>query len=233
MIPEDDIFHLRDLGFNMLMGLSRIAIARDSFGVALGLEQQAARFMANGAGRAAFCKRTSNFRKTQQRLRTQWEQLRSGIQNAGRTAILEEGLKWNAMQLSSVDLEFIAQREFSIGDVARWFDMPLYKLGVKGEMARIKFDDADQAYVNTTIMPDLDAWEQKFVQKFDLDKEGLTPISMSADCCAPPRRRASITSASRSCRDFDAERMPRRERRPAASWRRRPADAGQSRRQRL
>jgi HK97 family phage portal protein len=49
MIPEEDIFHLRELGFNMLMGISRIAIARDSFGVAMGLEQQAARFMNNGA----------------------------------------------------------------------------------------------------------------------------------------------------------------------------------------
>jgi hypothetical protein len=52
--------------------------------------------------------------------------------------------------------------------------MPLYKLGVKGEMARSKFDDADQAYVNTTIMPDLDVWEEKFIQKFNLDEEGLT-----------------------------------------------------------
>jgi HK97 family phage portal protein len=174
MIPEDDMFHLRDIGFNMLLGLSRISIARDSFGVAMGLEQQAARFMNNGA-------RPSGVLQTDKllsepaatRLRTQWEQLRSGIQNAGRTAILEEGLKWTPMQLSSVDLEFIAQREFSIADIARWFDMPLYKLGVKGEMSRLKFDDADQAYVNTTIMPDLDAWEQKFIQKFDLDKEKL------------------------------------------------------------
>jgi HK97 family phage portal protein len=175
MIPEDDVFHLRDLGFNMLVGLSRISIARDSFGVALGLEQQAARFMANGARPSGVLQTDKKLSDdAAKRLRTQWEQLRSGIQNAGRTAILEEGLTWNAMQLNSVDLEFIAQREFSIGDVARWFDMPLYKLGVKGEMARIKFDDADQAYVNTTIMPDLDAWEEKFEQKFDLAEEGLT-----------------------------------------------------------
>jgi phage portal protein BeeE len=99
------------------------------------------------------------------------------------------------MQLSSVDLEFIAQREFSIGDVARWFDMPLYKLGVAQEMARIKFDDADQAYVNTTIMPDLDVWEEKLMQKFDLDKEGLSSTSTSAGYFAPPRRPASTTSA--------------------------------------
>jgi HK97 family phage portal protein len=174
MIPEDDIFHLRELGFNMLLGLSRISIARDSFGVAMGLEQQAARFMNNGARPAGVLQTDKQLSKdAAERLRTQWEQLRSGIQNAGRTAILEEGLKWTAMQLSSVDLEFIAQREFSISEIARLFDMPLYKLGVKSEMARIKFDDADQAYVNTTIMPDLDAWEEKFVQKFDLDSENL------------------------------------------------------------
>lgn len=174
MIPEDDIFHLRNLGFNMLVGLSLISIARDSFGVALGLEQQAARFMSNGARPSGVLqteKKLSDDAAT--RLRAQWEQLRSGIQNAGRTAILEEGLEWKPMQLSSVDLEFISQRNFSVSDVARWFDMPLYKLGVPAEMSRIKFDDADQAYVNTTIMPDLDAWEQKFSQKFGLDKQGF------------------------------------------------------------
>lgn len=174
-IPEEDVFHLRGLTFNMLVGLSLISIARDSFGVAMGLEQQAARFMANGARPSGVLQTDKLLSEpTAKRLRDQWESLRSGIQNAGKTAILEEGLKWQPMQLSSVDLEFIAQREFSISDIARWFDVPLYKLGVKGEMARIKFDDADQAYVNTTIMPDLDVWEEKFVQKFNLDEEGLT-----------------------------------------------------------
>lgn len=174
LIPEDDVFHLRDIGFNMLLGLSRISIARDSFGVAMGLERQAARFMANGARPSGVLQTDGKLSEEAAiRLRTQWENLRSGIDNVGKTAVLEEGLKWNAMQLNSVDLEFIAQREFSIADVARWFDMPLYKLGVKGELGRLKIDDVDQSYVNTTIMPDLDAWEQKFVQKFDLDKEGL------------------------------------------------------------
>lgn len=174
MIPEEDVFHLRGLTFNTLLGISLISIARDSIGVAMGLEQQAARFMANGA-RPSGVLQTDKLLSVDAatRLRDQWASLRAGIQNAGKTAILEEGLKWNPMQLSSVDLEFMAQRTFGIGEVARWFDMPLYKLGVAGEMSRLKFDDADQAYVNTTIMPDLDIWEQKFVLQFDLDKEDL------------------------------------------------------------
>ncbi len=174
MIPEEDIFHLRNISFNLLVGLSLISIARDSIGLAMGFEQQAARFMNNGARPSGVLQTDKQLSlDAAARLRTQWEQLRSGVNNAGKTAILEEGLKWQPTQLSSVDLEFIAQRQFAIADIARWFDMPLYKLGVQGEMSRLKFDDADQAYVNTTIMPDLDAWEQKFIQKFGLDEEGL------------------------------------------------------------
>jgi HK97 family phage portal protein len=175
MILEDDILHVREMGFSMLVGLSRIAIARESFGLAMGLEQQAARFVGNGARPSGVLQTSKTLSDTAAtRLREQWRQFRAGIANVGSTAILEDGVEWKPMQLSSVDLEFIAQRNFSIGDVARWFDMPLYKLGVAQEMARIKFDDADQAYVNTTIMPDLDVWEEKLIQKFDLDKEGLT-----------------------------------------------------------
>ncbi len=174
MIPEEDILHIRGMSFNMLLGVSLIGIARDSFGLAMGLEQQAARFMAAGARPSGVLQTAKTLSlDAAKRLRDQWESLRAGIQNVGRTAILEDGLEWKPMQLNSVDLEFIAQRNFATADIARWFDMPLYKLAVPQEMARIKFDEADQAYVNTTIMPDLDIWEQKIIQKFDLDKEGL------------------------------------------------------------
>lgn len=176
MIPEEDVFHLRGLSFNSLSGISTISVARDAIGVALGLEQQAARFMANGA-RPAGVLQTDQKLSTEGRTRvaTQWENLRSGIANAGKTAVLEEGLKWNAMQLSSVDLEFIEQRRLSVEEIARFFSVPLHKLGVTGAGGRFaRLDQADQSYVNSTIMPDLELWEQKFNQKFGLGSEGLT-----------------------------------------------------------
>ena len=48
-IPAEDMFHLRGLSFNALVSASTIGLARDSIGVAMALEQQAARWMANGA----------------------------------------------------------------------------------------------------------------------------------------------------------------------------------------
>lgn len=172
-IPSEDVLHLRGLTFNMLAGVSTISAARDSIGVAMGLEQQAARFMANGARPSGVLQSTRQLSvEASTRIRAQWEELRSGLQNVGKTAILEDGLEWKPMQLNSVDLEFMAQRKFAIEDIARFFGMPLYKVG--GELPRgIRIDQLDQAYVNTTIMPDLDMWEQKFNKAFALEDEGL------------------------------------------------------------
>lgn len=174
-IPAEDVFHLRGLTFNMLVGVSTIAAARDSIGLAMGLEQQAARFIMNGARPSGVLESSKKISTdTAKRLREQWENLRSGIQNVGRTAILEDGLTWKAMQLSSVDLEFIAQRKYSVEEVARFMRVPLYRIGVAGEMPRgIKPEDLDVSYVNTTVMPDVEAWEQKFEQMFDLEEDGL------------------------------------------------------------
>jgi HK97 family phage portal protein len=172
-IPSEDVLHVRSLTFGMFVGLSTIGAARDSIGLAMGLEQQSARFMANGARPSGVLQTAKTISvDAAKRLREQWDGLRSGIQNVGRTAILEEGLEWKPMQMNSVDLEFMAQRTFSIADVARFFRVPLYKIG--GELPRgLKVGEMDQAYVNSTIMPDLDMWEQKFDQAFSLSEEGL------------------------------------------------------------
>lgn len=174
-VPAEDVLHIKALSFNMLLGLSTIGLARDSIGVAMGLEQQSARFMANGARPSGVLQTDKKLNTdTAMRLREQWAAMRSGIQNVGSTAVLEEGLKWTPMQLNSVDLEFIAQRKFSIEDIARWWGVPLHKLGVAGEIGKLRLDQADQMYVNSTIMPDLDMWEQKVNQVFGLDDENLT-----------------------------------------------------------
>jgi len=181
MIPEEDVFHLRGIGLNALYGVSTINVARDAIGVALGLEQQAARFMRNGARPAGVLSTDKLLNDgVAKRVREQWESFREGVHNAGRTAILEQGLKWNPMQLSSVDLEFIEQRRLSVEEIARYFGVPLYKLGHPGELGKLKLDEAERVYVNTTVMPDLDMWEQRFNRKFDLDQE-KAPLATDFD----------------------------------------------------
>jgi HK97 family phage portal protein len=169
-VPAEDVFHLRGMSFNATVGANRTGLARDSIGVTLGLEQQAARWMANGARPSFLLKSAKSLTKeAAERLKSTWERLFGGIQNVGATAVLEEGLEAQPLSISAVDLEFIAQRKLSIEDVTRWFRMPPHKIGVTDGLSKTNQAQADQDYVNNTIMPDLVRWEQKFVDCFDLD----------------------------------------------------------------
>jgi len=173
-IPAEDIFHLRGMAFNATVGLNRLGVARDAVGISIGLMQQAARWMNNGARPSGVLQTDKSL--TQQaadRLKASWNSLFTGIQNVGSVAVLEEGLEWKPMSLTSVDLQFIEQRKLSVLDICQWFRVPPHKVGVVDANAKLNQAQADQSYVNETIMPDLERWEQKFVQTFDLDAEGL------------------------------------------------------------
>jgi hypothetical protein len=201
MIPEDDMFHLRDLGFNMLLGLSRSRSRGIPSASRWGSSSKLRGSWRTARGPPACCRRTRSCRRRlRPRLRTQWEALRAGIQNVGKTAILEEGVKWNAMQLSVGRSRVHRAARFWSPTSRAGSTCRSTSSASKARWQRLKFDDADQAYVNTTIMPDLDVWEQKFIQKFDLDEEGLVADFDERGCCAPRKRPASTISASRSCR---------------------------------
>lgn len=172
-IASEDVFHIRGLTFNSLVAFSTIGMARDSIGVAMGLEQQSARLMANGSRPSGVLMSKKQLSEpAAQRLKGQWRELTAGVGATGATPILEEGLEWKALQITSVDLEFMAQRNFQVVDICRFYRTPPYKLGIV-ELRGINIDQINQDYVNNTVMPDLHRLEQKIDQTFELSEQDL------------------------------------------------------------
>lgn len=56
--------------------------------------------------------------EARERFRADWESTMTGGNNAGRTAILEEGMTWNAASFSPKDTEYIAGRRLTYEEVA-------------------------------------------------------------------------------------------------------------------
>lgn len=174
-IAEEDILHLRGLTFNSLVGISTIGLARDTVGLAMGLEQQASRWMASGA-RPSGVLQTSKMLTPEaaRRLKAQWDEYKAGIQNVGQTAVLEDGVEWKPLQLTAVDVEFLQQRNFSVLEICRFFGVPPHKVyGLEGRAAAMNIPQQDQDYVNSSVAPDLEFWEQKLCLTFGLDKAGI------------------------------------------------------------
>jgi HK97 family phage portal protein len=171
-IHSSDMLHLRGPSFSTLYGLSTIALGRDSIGLAMGLEQQSARFMANGARPSMVLESEKRVEHSLAiRLGQQFRDAFVGVKNTGGIPVLEDGLKAKPLQLTGVDIQFIEQRKMQVEDVARYWRMPMHKLGVG--TAGSNRAQADQDYVSNTIMPDLHRWEEKLDQTFGLYEQGL------------------------------------------------------------
>ena len=173
-IPAEDVLHIRGLSFNSLVGVSTIGLGRDAIGLSMGQEQQAARWMANGARPSGVLESDKALNdEAARRLKDRWDALKAGIQNAGTTAVLEDGVKWKSMTLSSVDLEFMNARQYQVPEVCRFFGVPPHKIYVIDRAASMSIPAQDQDYCNSTITPDLERFEQKIEQFWQLDKDGI------------------------------------------------------------
>jgi HK97 family phage portal protein len=173
-IPAEDVLHLRGLSFNTVLGAARLAFARETFGLALAQERQAAKWSANASRPSGVLTTEGTLTDEQaKRAKAEWQALNSGIENTGSTAVLEGGLKWAQMQMTSVDAEFMASRTFTVEEICRFFRMPPHKVGHMGGATKGNIAAQDQDYVNNTVMPDLERIEQKLVRFFGLDREGL------------------------------------------------------------
>lgn len=64
------------------------------------------------------------------RFRAEFEQLYSGDENSGKTAILEEGMEWEKTSFSAQEAEYLAGRKLTREECARAYHIPLPMVGI-------------------------------------------------------------------------------------------------------
>lgn len=130
VLLQDEMFHIRSaISDGGLVGCGPIEFARETIGLAMATEEHGARLFGNGARPAGVVQLKSTMSdESYARFKREWNSIYSGLANAGKTAILEEGAEFKPIALNSEDAQFIATRMFQIEEIARWFDVPLVLL---------------------------------------------------------------------------------------------------------
>ena len=170
LIPYEDVFHLKDLSADGLVGTSPISLAREAIALSLAQEQQYARLMGSGARPSGVLTTEQRLTDTSaQRIRSDWEAMNAGLANAGKTAILEQGLKWQPLSISSVDLQFLQMRQFQVVEIARIFRVPPHMLGDLSKGTFNNIVQQAQEYRNNTLSSHTDLWEKRFAHTFELE----------------------------------------------------------------
>jgi HK97 family phage portal protein len=120
-----DILHIFGLSADGICGLSPIAMTRTALGLGITMEEFVGLFVDNGI--TAGYVLTTDQRLTAEaakRMADDWKDVAHGVQNAGDTVVLEQGLKPQQLGLPLRDAQFIEQRQYTATETARIFRVP-------------------------------------------------------------------------------------------------------------
>ncbi|QTI79016.1 phage portal protein [Roseomonas marmotae] len=155
-----EILHIRGVGAGLYKGDSPVVLAREAIALSMVLEKHGAGLFGRGA-RPAGILETPNFLTAEQRaaLSASWNGQHQGGSNAGKTAILESGLKFVPLQLSSVDAQFLEMRKFQLQEIARVWRVPLHLLADLDRVTHSNAEELGRQFLTFTLLPILRAWQ--------------------------------------------------------------------------
>lgn len=134
IVPSREIIHDRmNTIYHPLVGTSPIVAAGIAAMQGLNIQGNFTRFFGNGARPGGVLTAPGNISdETARRLKEHWERNYSG-ENAGRIAVLGDGLSYTPMMMNATDAQVIEQLQWSAEVVASTFHVPPYKIGVGGQ----------------------------------------------------------------------------------------------------
>jgi HK97 family phage portal protein len=130
-VPAREIIHDRmNTLFHPLVGLSPISANGLAAVQGLRIMENSAKFFENG-GRPGGVLTAPSFinQETADRLKEHWDNNYTGA-NAGKIAVLGDGLKYEQIAMSSVDAQLIDQLKWSAEQICGCFGVPAYMAGV-------------------------------------------------------------------------------------------------------
>ncbi|SDR47151.1 phage portal protein [Paraburkholderia tuberum] len=156
-----EIWHLRGLSSDGIVGLNPIELARESVGLGLAAQDYGARFFANdatpGGGWIEF-PGTFKDKAARENFRESYQNAQVGM-NRGKVAVFEGGMKWHQLGLTNKDSQFLEARQFQVGDIARMFRVPPHLVG---DLSKATFSNIEQQsleFVIYTMTPWVARWE--------------------------------------------------------------------------
>ena len=167
-----EIWHLRGLSDDGIMGLSPIEVGRESIGEGLAMQAYSARFFGNDARPPGWIENPGKWKddETKRKWRESWQRLQGGA-NRGKVAVLEGGMKYHELGLKNSDAQFIEGRGLKVADVARLFRVPLHKISDLSRATNNNIEHQSIEFWTDTMLPYAELWEASI--EFQLLGQGL------------------------------------------------------------
>jgi HK97 family phage portal protein len=150
---QGELLHIRGLTTNGWLGISPIAYARESIGLALATEKFGSQLFRNGAKMGGVLEHPGKLSdEAYKRVKESFDAATSG-ENAHKTALLEEGMKFAKVSMTGEDAQFLETRKYQRSEIAAIFRVPPHMIG---DLEKATFSNIEQQsleFVTYSLMP--------------------------------------------------------------------------------
>lgn len=168
----DEILHFKGFGFDGLVGYSVVDKAKQSIGLSLGAGLHQAKTLKNSGRPSVLLTMPGKMTKpARDELLAGWQKMHSGGDNAGRTAVLDNGMKAEPYAFTSQDMELMETQKFTVRDISNFTGVPAHKLGDNTGQAFNSLEQQNLSLLGDTQEPIIVNVEQELEDKLLTEKE--------------------------------------------------------------
>jgi len=163
LIPERDVVHFK--GYNpdtTARGMSPLEPLRQTIVNEDAARRASSAFWANGSRPSVVLSTDGNFKNNLpalERLKADWEAIHKGVDNFGKTAILEEGLTPHIISQSAEESQYEASRRLNREEVCACYDMPPTVVGILDHATFANVTELQRSLYRDTMAPHLGGLE--------------------------------------------------------------------------
>jgi HK97 family phage portal protein len=130
IIYPENMFRLRGMRFNKNYRVIKfIEVAREALGLAIAAEEFGARYFSNGANTGGIVEIAGKLTdEAFVRFKQSFYEKYSGVTNSNKVMFLEDNFKYHKINNNPQEAQMIETRKNQIIEIARYFNMPLYKV---------------------------------------------------------------------------------------------------------
>jgi len=175
-----DVYHLPNFHTkDGMVGQGVVAYGRDVLGIQIAADEMASGIFHNGGIPSGVLTHPGKLSDdAYKRLKESWEQQNGGRKSGG-TSLLEEGVKYEPMNVDPNTLQFLQSRQFGILEIARFLGVPPTKLfdvtaatysNVENANLEVATDTLDSWATNLEMEADVKILNNRFAGRFtDID----------------------------------------------------------------
>jgi len=159
--PAERILHVKAFSSDGVCGLSVISLFRETFGSQIVMERHGSRLFRNATHLGGILAHPGTLSDpARKHLEKSLKSKYSGPENVGKTLVVEEGMTYTQVGMTSEDAQFIESRKFGLTEIARIFRVPPHMLA---DLDRATFNNIEHMsleFLTYTMMPWIRRWEQ-------------------------------------------------------------------------